>query len=170
MFNVALDLETFSTREDAVVVAIAAVPFDASGIGAPFYCVVDPKSQPNRHIDAGTVEWWLQQSDAARKELSNERMSASAAAWSFANAFTVPEETLFWGYGAGFDNVILRSFLRDYGYHYAMPFRHDRCLRTAAGLFPEISWEESTDAHNAKYDALAQAKHASKILLHLQRA
>jgi len=171
MYNVAIDLETFSTREDAVVVAIAAVPFDETGpTGVPFYVTVDPRTQPERHIDAATVDWWLQQSESARTALTVERYSADGAAWMFNRSFQSPEDTLYWGYGAAFDNVILRSFLRSRGYNNQLTYRNDRCLRTLSAMFPDIPFVDAVNKHNARSDAVAQAEHGAKLLRRLKGA
>lgn len=76
MKHIMIDLETMDNRPTAAIVAIGAVAFDpATGevdTDCAFYINIDLQSS----LDAGltvsgsTVNWWLQQSEAAREEIT----------------------------------------------------------------------------------------------------
>ena len=60
--QVMVDLETFGTKHDAVIVALGAVKFDPSDeffISFKFYCTIDPSSCEayGLSLEANTVMW-----------------------------------------------------------------------------------------------------------------
>lgn len=70
-----LDLETLATGQDAAIASIGMVNFDPNGnkIGSYFYQRVDlVHSVSPGVIDPATVDWWLQQDEASRAELTRE--------------------------------------------------------------------------------------------------
>jgi hypothetical protein len=64
--HVMLDLETWGTGNDAVVVSIGACKFDKNDILDAFHVGVDPKScmELGLKVDAGTILWWMDPSSA----------------------------------------------------------------------------------------------------------
>jgi len=71
MFEIMLDLETMGTGPNAAIVAIGAAafcPHERRVLGKTFYAPVSLESSVNGGgvVDAGTVQWWLQQSTEAR--------------------------------------------------------------------------------------------------------
>jgi exodeoxyribonuclease VIII len=71
-----IDIETLSTGPDAMIMTIAAQAFDPISTGWPerhFYARVSPESQPRRHIDDSTVEWWAKQGPEAQREVFEEQ-------------------------------------------------------------------------------------------------
>ena len=68
MSHIMLDLETMGNGNRAAIIAIGAVAFNSSGVNQRFYQQVrlDMSIDCGLEMDASTVLWWLQQSDAAR--------------------------------------------------------------------------------------------------------
>lgn len=73
--NIALDIETLSTHNDAAIISIAAKVFDFSGKPLPNdkpkkkFCIIINASScamHGMHFDMDTVNWWSQQTDEAK--------------------------------------------------------------------------------------------------------
>ncbi|MGH8569001.1 MAG: 3'-5' exonuclease, partial [Gammaproteobacteria bacterium] len=145
-----IDLETLSTRPEAVVVAIGAVKFDPSrddGGMAPslagdprraFYRAAETPSQTDagRKTDHATLGWWCEQGIEARRltfpamPTDTDQALRAFAAW-------MEGVEYLWGNGAAFDNAILRSLCADYEVPYPVSYKGDMCVRTielAAGV------------------------------------
>lgn len=173
--EVMLDLETMGTGPDAAIVAIGAVAFDVETCKiAPlgFYERVDLASsvECGGVMDASTVTWWLDQSQAARDELTRNdleridigRALARFAVWLHVHTSGTPR---VWGNGAAFDNVILRRAYDRSGRAAPWPHWNDRCYRTIKGLYGhDIKIERTGTHHHALADAEAQAVHLLRML------
>jgi exodeoxyribonuclease VIII len=187
-----LDLETFGNGNDAVIVSIGAVKFDADNILDEFHVGVEPTSctQLGLRLDVDTILWWMHPDRGAARDalLSLERVDLPSALQGFAQWYAdVPTlngdvpfpgegahvhgaELPIWGNGATFDNVILRSAYRVCGMTYPARFWNDRCYRTVKGLAPEIQLVREGTHHDACDDARCQAKHLQAIAKHLNIA
>lgn len=154
-----LDLETLSLHPTASIIAIGAVTFDDSGILDEFYLNVEASSLLT--ISSDTLDWWKQQSPEARAKLSDDKVSTKVALNAFASWYT--PDTLLWGNGAGFDNVILRHAYHALDIKAPWVFWDDRCYRTYRYLKPDIQYTKPVIQHYALDDAKAQAIHLLKI-------
>ena len=72
-----MDIETLSTRPDAVILTVGACKFDPytqTETTGDFYLRinVDEQAQLGRHIDENTVAWWGQQAADVRDEALSE--------------------------------------------------------------------------------------------------
>lgn len=169
--HVMLDLETLSTANDGLVLAIGACKFDPMGTGVDdaFYVVVDPidAQAHGLKIDASTVMWWLEQDALARDALTlADKVSLGTALEGFAMWFG-SDSLPVWGNGASFDNVLLRSSYKAAGIEAPWKFWDDRCYRTLKNLAPEVKIERVGTHHNALDDAISQAAHMQAILRHM---
>lgn len=169
MTHVMIDLETFSTAPNAVIVQIAAVQFDpfSDQIGSVFNCPVDPQScsELGLHIDMNTVLWWINQEEAARKRVTSptrNRESVREALKQFAH--WIPKEAKVWGNGAAFDLPILESAYRAIKAPTPWKHWHERCYRTFKALAPPVKMERVGVYHDALDDAVSQAKHLQTII------
>jgi len=169
--DIMLDLETMSTRPDAAIVAIGAVAFGEDGIGARFYVPVSLETSVARGgvIDAGTVLWWMRQSDEARdlfRGSSCDILEALERFATFINDYTLgSKDVCVWGNGVDFDNVILASAYVRAGLKMPWRYHHNRCYRTIKGSYPTITADPFVGVkHNALADADNQAQHMLKIL------
>lgn len=167
MNNVMVDLETMGTGPNSAIIAVGAVRFDGNGVSDRFYEVVDLQScvDLGLKLDASTVIWWMDQSDAARGEFKRTGDHISVVLQRFskwvANASGDP---IVWGNGASFDNVILASAYGATGHIVPWKFRNDRCYRTVKALFQQVKAERIGTYHNAVNDAETQAVHLISML------
>jgi exodeoxyribonuclease VIII len=175
MKDIMLDLETLGTGNNGAVVEIGAVGFDPRGAG------IGPNATFRRRItlesamrygdvDAGTLLWWLQQSEAARTAVfldPNEiARPLDVALDDFSAWLEGPNEIAMWGNGATFDNIVIRSAYRAVGKKVPWSFRQDKCYRTVINLLPESrrpKFERVGMAHSAVDDAVTQALHLQKV-------
>jgi hypothetical protein len=158
-----IDLETLSTRPDAMIVSIGAVEFGPGGLGDVFYGVVDP-ARSSGHIDPATVAWWMRQSDLARSIFSQSGDALSAtlrALFDFIRAnrwvYSLTPSCRIWAHGAAFDIPILENAIRREGLVVPWHYRAIRDTRTILDL-AGIKVQGSEDSkHLALDDAAAQA-------------
>ena len=182
MIEFMVDLETMGTGNDAAIVAIGAVAFDASNdylIPAPegeFYTPISLTSSMEAGLkcDASTILWWLEQEDAARQELTGRTVPLRQAlsqltCWIGRIGPSRPERTV-WGNGATADNVWLRSAFKACSMTDPWSYSGDRCYRTMKNMYPAISMPPFDGVkHNALVDARMQALHLLDILRGVRR-
>lgn len=141
MQHVMIDLETLSTKHNAVFLSIGAVQFDiASGkFGETFYQNIDLASarQYNRHIDVNTVKWWMEQRPEIFTMMFKDPEFITTVLASFANFMYTNDITYAWGNSASFDLGILGDAYDAIGMERPWKFYNERCLRTMKGMFPQ---------------------------------
>jgi len=178
-----LDIETMGSGSKAAIVAIGACLFNpvTGEVGAKFEVIVNLKSAAYYgEMDAGTVLWWLEQEEEARKVLlSKEAITLKAAleqftAWLESN---IPEwkTRVVWGNGCTFDNVIMGNAYKACRMSQPWGFFNDRDVRTLVDLGRTLhNFNPKTDMpfegvrHSAVDDAIHQAKYVSAIYQKLQ--
>lgn len=167
-----IDLETMSTAKDAAIVSIGAVCFDIDDgtIGDTFYRVVNLKSsiRGGGKVDGDTMIWWLGQGDDARKALvGDDSVLIESALKQFSEWFREKPVVGLWGNGSDFDNVVLENAYHRLSWTPPWTYTMNRCYRTIAALFPEITRETFRSVkethHNALDDAIVQARHLCAI-------
>lgn len=126
---VCVDIETLSTRPDAVILQIGAVAFHSTGPEdvARWVCDVEwETSQRGRHVCADTLDWW-------RKQALNGKRMPGGGWFSLAQNLLGFREFVLghcvgefsvWAWGSDFDFPILEHATRDLGADYAMPWKH----------------------------------------------
>lgn len=173
MKNVMVDLETRGTRPGCCILSIGAVAFDEKGVGETFYTVVDHAScvQAGLFEDPDTMRWWNNQSDQARKVVteseSGEGLTLTSALLNF-NVFLAKHggrNCKLWGNGADFDNTILLAAYKAVGLSTGWGLYNNRCYRTVKSLRPDLKIKRGDGTHhNALDDAVSQANHMIEIL------
>ena len=168
--RVMLDLETIGNTPGSAIVAIGAVRFSGDIVNAEFYKRVSLKSciDLGMTTDAGTVLWWLQQSDAARQEIVKADTTINVALMSFFEFATGTEEV--WGNGADFDNVLLEEAYRLAFMPQPWKWSRNRCYRTLKSLYPHVTVPREGTHHNALDDAKHQHRHLMAIFHAMQAA
>lgn len=173
MKRVMVDIESLDSGNNALILSIGAVEFDpeqAPGwLGREFYVVAKQDKQISkwgRTASERTIEWWGQQSEAARKVLFDESAVYLDTALGKFSEWFAGQHMQVWGYGSTFDNVVLRNAFNAVGTPCPWGYREDMCHRTllnlAKGLI-EVPAREGTH-HNALDDAKYQAKCAAIYL------
>jgi exodeoxyribonuclease VIII len=172
--HIVLDLETLSTKPNAVVISIGAVALDGQGnFLSVFHQAINP-NQPGRDIDQATVQWWESQSAEAQEASykAKDTVTPTVAMYMFSAWICCvgsPEEVKMWGNGSSFDCTILSS-LYDQCHELRHPkpwaWWHDRDMRTLLDTFPEARdvGEFVGVKHHALHDAQHEAKQLAKAL------
>jgi hypothetical protein len=181
--NVMLDLETWSTANNAVITAIGAVKFklfdDNSGgeIIESFYHTIQPQSCVDIGLDMSvdTILWWMKQSDAARAEFQKPAVSIQDALTLFSSWLSNvndPRNIDMWGNGSDFDNVILVNAYKACGKSLPWKYFNNRCFRTLKNLYDTIPTSVTPTGvkHNAVDDATSQAFRLIEILCHINKS
>jgi hypothetical protein len=179
MNHIMLDLETMGTGPNAAIVAIGAVEFEINKtpgqlgggqLGDTFYMPIslDSAMASGGQVDAGTVLWWLKQTDAARAMFTHPAIEHGQALANFSSWMHQCGEfknLRVWGNGASFDNVILASAYRRAALPLPWNGFNDRCYRTVKSMHPTApALERVGTHHNAMDDAISQAKHLIAML------
>lgn len=166
MTNVMIDIETFGTNNEAVVISIGAAKFTDMDIIDSFHVAIDPQDCVNYGLkmDAGTILWWMgeERSEARKQWLSFDKLDLYSALSGFAEWYG-DKSLPTWGNGATFDNVVLRSAFNKANIMCPWKYWDDRCYRTMKNLNPAITHERKGTHHNAVDDAIYQAQHLVKI-------
>lgn len=148
-----VDIETLSTRPNAAIISIAAIPFSAEkGTYSPdqFYVEIGGDLYPNNfHIDPKTIAWWERQSIA--RPTGNETPNDSLQHF---QEYLIQQAPIYlWANSPSFDLVILKEAFRFYEIPWPHDFWNERDVRTirALGTTPKFK-----PTHNALQDCLLQ--------------
>jgi len=130
-----LDLETFSTNSNGLILSISAVQFDkeTGEIGNTFNMRPSIQQQivKGAHLDGNTIEWWIFQNKDAFSELSKITCDSVENVVNAFNEFIKDNNIEFiWGNGCTFDNVILRNMYLRHSKVFPLGFWCDRDVRT----------------------------------------
>lgn len=161
------DLETLSTRPDAIVLSIGVVAFDTDDwtIQGVYYAALAVDEQPGRHRSDSTLAWWAQQPEAARAVFHEPKVPVLEALTNLSSFMAGTQGV--WGNGASFDNVILSSLFEDFGVERPWQFWHDRCFRTIKHIgnnHQVVKPPFEGVPHNALDDAVHQFQHLREIV------
>ena len=164
-----LDIETLGTTPGAVILSIGAVEFDTTGLGKVFYAAIDIASCLTAGLvaDSDTLNWWLQQSPAARADAFRGETALKPALIDFFEWMRITGADRVWANGASFDFPLLSAAYRAAGLQVPWRYSNERCFRTLAALWP-VEKVANANPHNALFDARAQAQRASAILAELE--
>lgn len=161
MQDVMIDLETLGTGYRPVILSIGAVEFDyrTGELGREFHERINPESSQRDgfKIDAGTVVWWMGQSEEARKALFAGGAFEPVEALSIF-ADWLGKDKHVWGNGSNFDNRILREAYDLYGMNCPWHYRDDRDMRTFCAMFPRVTLTREGIHHDALDDAIFQTQ------------
>lgn len=178
--HVFLDLETYSTRPNAAILAIGAVCVNLLGeeIDRVKILVYVQDAMKNGHVDPRTVQWWNEQSDEAKRLTfdDGERHSLVEALAQYHDWHRALGEVAgVWGNGATFDCAILRSAYATVSGEFPQgcPWDHwlERDVRTVVALgegakLPNFKKDTKFTGtpHNCVDDAAHQAKYTTEII------
>lgn len=158
-----IDLETLSTRPNAVILTIGAVKFDPYSFDEPreplyFKVDVDTQSTMGRHIQEDTVEWWSSQPEHIREEALGEtdRKDLDYTIKAL-NKWAVGVD-VFWCQGPLFDYAILQNLYAQLNKPAPWHYWQIRDSRTLFSLYKEENDVIKFNAHNALADCDYQAK------------
>jgi hypothetical protein len=161
--GVMTDLETLSTRPDAVIVSIGACKFSYQiGIYDQFKINVSGKSghAHGLHICKDTVEWWSKQSKAAKDAWVTDSVSLEEGMAKFTE-WWADDSLWFYCNGLSFDAPILRTSLDKVGLKQPWKYRNEMDLRTKYNMVGyDRNRRQKSDLlyHDALQDAIFQTK------------
>lgn len=161
--DVMLDLETLSTRPDAVILTIGAVKFDPYSDyidldnGLYHRVNVDEQTELGRHVQEETLNWWGKQDPEVFEEAMSETGRIGLEDFcSDLNRFLVGTENI-WCQGPCFDIVILENLYRQLVKPTPWQFWQIRDSRTLFGVHGDPRDKNRAAAHNALMDCYYQA-------------
>lgn len=164
-----IDIETLGNTSNAAVVQLGIVAFDpASGhIEVPYSVNID--AHKNSQMDFSTVKWWMGQSEEAREAVFTGTRVPPEEGLAKLNEYIAKfsDEVVgykVWSKPSTFDIVILESLYKHCDMQQPWAHWNTRCLRTLidAAKLPRSEEGVPDVAHEAGYDAEAQAKTAIK--------
>lgn len=172
MTHCMVDLETMGNRPGCAITSIGAVSFDPRGDevsrGHAFYHTVQLRTclDAGLTIDASTVEWWLVQSDEARKAMLRNTYPLRVVLERFSDWWRTERCEFIWSHGLSFDIPILAEAFRRTSPlpDTAVPWRYwaERDTRTLFWMANDMRVENKGTAHDALDDAVAQAETVQK--------
>lgn len=166
-----VDLETVGVRPTSGILSIGIVPFDHTGISDDIFykrIEVHDSTVLGFTTDESTMKWWNQQNPAVREEAFSGLLGVREVFDDLVIYIKGFKNPTVWGNGATFDNVLLTNHFDVLRIEKPYSYTADRCFRTLKDLYPMIAYEKPVIAHNALNDAMAQARHASKILARIK--
>jgi len=171
MKDVMLDLETFGTRYNAMIISIGACYFDrmTGEVGETFFRNVQPGEHENKFTtDYSTIRWWLEQSEEARAAICNGAAYIEDALQDLCKFLDTTDRVLVWSH-ATFDMPILMNAFETLDILPPIGFRDMRDLRTLMDLanLDKMKRERFGVHHNALDDAKFQASYASDAFVKL---
>ena len=174
--DVMIDIETLSTRPNAVVLSVGAVWFDPENRVEPtrkthWRLDVDTQTGKGRDIMTETMEWWSKQDPAVAAEaFSDENRVGILDFCKDLNRYVAGSDKI-WCQGPQFDMVILENLYRDFEHHWNWQFwqiMDSRTLIHTARLLkpgyqdPRKSFQQNL--HNAAEDSYYQALAVQQII------
>lgn len=174
MTDVMIDLETLSTKNNAIILIIGAIKFNRKDDwntaidlkdldeNQKFYKRITIQSCKNigLHKDKNTLEWWNKQDENIKNEafgFEEERICIQDALKLFNEWFG--ESTYIWGNGSIFDITILSEAYDRCGITVPWKFYNVRDLRTILDINKiKLSDFINKDKHNALSDCFYQIK------------
>lgn len=167
MKDVMIDFETLGNGKNKCLCQVGAVYFDrvTGETGAELLINIDAASHVKEGgvIDAETVNWWLQQSEEARKSILAPGVPVKEA-MARLNAFVMGADRI-WSH-ATFDFVTLCDTLKQLGIHPLFSYKAGLDLRTLvylAGVSTKDFVREGTH-HDGLADAKFQVKYCVAAL------
>jgi hypothetical protein len=176
--HVMVDLETMGNKSNSVICSLGAVEFDINTgeLGREFFVKVSIQSCLDRGliVNGDTIEWWLSQSEAARKKVTEGvSMNLAQALYEFKlyleqlGANTVQ----LWGNGVRFDMGILEDAYRACNLKEPWNFRCERDVRTLVSFAPEVKdhYPKFGTEHNPIDDCKYQIGYCTAIWQNLKQ-
>ena len=172
MIHAMIDLETLSTKPNAVILTIGGVKFDPYSNTEPtngmYYRIdVDSQTAMGRDVMEDTVEWWGKQAEDVREEAlgDHDRIDLKYFIKQL-NKWSVGVD-VNWCQGTLFDFAILQHFYAQMKVPVPWNYWQIRDSRTLSSLVPRDSSEKRTGLHNALEDCYFQARKVQQIFQQL---
>jgi len=158
-----VDIETLGLDVGSAILSIGAVRFSAGTVDewANWSVSLESCQEHGLEMDAGTLEWWLDQGEEANHVLSGG-MELGTVLTEFAEWFGDADE--IWANSPSFDCEMLEHAYAQVGLVEPWEFYQERDFRTLDSLSVAPEMEQEGVEHDALADAVYQAKIASETL------
>lgn len=164
--NLMIDIETFGTKPNAIILSIAVVPFKMSGKTSrtKFFQSIDIDScvDAGQTIDPNTVLWWLKKSKEEQETLYDHTggllYHVLKDLADYIKSFG--EDVCVWGNSARFDLGILEHAFGLFKLDTPWKFYNERDVRTLVALNPEI--KKNMPFEGVKHDPVNDCHHQIK--------
>jgi len=160
-----IDIETLGNGKHACIAQIGACSFDKT---KTFKVNVDARdaSRMGCDIDADTVYWWLQQSEAARQSICAPGVPICDALNQLNDFLSDADEV--WSH-ATFDFVIVTNTMKDLNIKPKFSYRTARDIRTLVALAKIDPFKNRNGVHHdALDDCLYQVDYCSEAMAKLE--
>lgn len=167
-----IDNETLSKRPDAYLlqVGIGMVDLDTGNmLFPPTNFWLNDKDQVGRHVDPGTVRWWLKQKPEVVASVANPVPANIAPASVLWDKFLDLKPDTVWAAPAAFDLPQIKSLFGD---RTPWDYKQQRCLSTLwRTLDPDkkLAPPDNHLQHNAAADVDWQMRYLVNLWWHLNR-
>lgn len=169
--DVMIDIETLSTKPEAVVLSVGAVKFNMKD--EPVQKIhwrldINEQTDADRDICNDTLEWWAKQDLAVRSEVfSTDNRVSLDQFFAELNRYMTGAEKI-WCQGPQFDLVIIENLYRQFEQHWNWQFWQVMDSRTLFQVMKHFNFEDprkgvQQDLHNAAEDAYWQAIGVQKM-------
>ena len=170
--DIMIDIESLATQPDAVILGIAAVkfnPFDdyaERGIEVAelpqLNLLLEIDSQPDRHVDPTTVDWWGKQDPVVQDSIFGDHARVSfTEALDQLHRFIWNSGGRVWAQGTQFDIAVLEHAYRSVARAYPWQYWQARDSRTLLDL---VRVDLPVATHDAVADCYRQIVGVQKAL------
>ena len=163
MIDLMIDLETLSTKPNAVILSLGAVKFNPYNSyididnGLDIKVDVDSQITLGRDVQEDTLTWWTKQPAEVQDAAFGLDNRASLASFvTMLNKAMVGVDHV-WCQGPVFDIVILENLYKQLGVPVPWNYWQIRDSRTLFGVFGDPRTKNRKEAHNALMDCYYQA-------------
>ena len=163
-----VDCETLDIGERPVLLSIGAVVFNDQQILHYFDAGISTESTTDFDVSQDTLDWWSEQSLAAREQAFSGTENIKDALIRLVNFYTQHECTEIWSKGALADIRWINNALSHFDIDRPWKFYKEFCFRTLLKSVPQFEIPFTGTPHSALDDAIHQAKQFIHIK-HIQR-
>jgi hypothetical protein len=164
-----VDIETLGTDPGAIILSIGAVVWDTDGIGDTFHQSISltDAQDAGLTIDGETLEWWLDQDEAAQTVLTGgDGLRETFVA--FTEWFEAHDVEEVWANSPSFDCNHLKYVYNLLDMDVPWEYHQQRDFRTLKKLPIAAEIDRDGVEHDALDDAIHQARIANKTLRRLE--
>ena len=161
--HLVLDLETLSTKPNAMILSIGFALVKDSNIVAQNEYRLRMSEQSHRHVSHDTIAWWMagDKAEAQRHLMSLPEYCVGVAAdllSNTVNTYTTWDKVRVWGNSPSFDCVLLTDLYEDVlKKPTPWKFWNERDMRTLRDVHPHQRTVPKIP-HSAMWDAVAEAE------------
>jgi len=168
MKRVMLDIETLGTDPGAAILSVGACTFDTDGVGETLHRSVGLQhcEAAGLEIDAETLQWWLDQDDAAAVDLITTGAPLATVLENLTAFCDGADEV--WANSPKFDGAILEAAYGALDWPTPWEFYELRDVRTVRQLPGAVELEQEGTEHDALDDAVHQAREVAATLRELE--